>query len=80
MTFALTSPYLCRYVSGTLADWVSYYPQAWPDPRTRPEAYICTVQYDFKRYYEPRMNKISGMYKTEKDPGTVHVLPTQAHS
>ena len=60
-----------RFVSGTLADHVSKFPQAWADPGNRPDAAICTVQYDFVRYYQDRINRIKGYTKTKFDKGIV---------
>ena len=59
-------------MSGTLADFINYYPQAWPTASSRPGANICTVQYDFEAYYKDRINPIKGFTKTKLDPGTVH--------
>ena len=60
-----------RFVSGTLADLVLKFPQAWGSAASRPDAAICTVQYDFDTYYKSRINPIQGFTKTKADPAIV---------
>ena len=58
-------------MSGTIADLIGYYPQAWRDPKYRPDAAMCTVQYDFVDWYKGRINALSGFTKTKNDQGIV---------
>ena len=57
--------------AGTLADWISLYPQAWTTLSKRPAAGICTALFDFKGYYDGRIDPIKGFTKTANDKGTV---------
>jgi hypothetical protein len=60
-----------RFTSATLAELIKFYPQAWRTASSRPGANICTVQYDFERYYRERINPIKGFTKTKNDKATV---------
>ena len=60
-----------RYVNGTLPDLVNKFPQAWTDRASRPDAAICTVQYDWDKYYHNRINRIQGFTNTKHDRAIV---------
>jgi hypothetical protein len=59
---------LGNFTSLTLPHLLARYPQAWRQEHTRPTPCILDVQYDWKTFFAPFIQKVAGFTKTAKDP------------
>lgn len=65
---------LGNFTTGTLGHHVALFEQAWQTDATRPTPCLLDVQYNWKQYYGPVIDKLAGFTKTITDPNAAHAF------